>query len=62
LLDENYVPVRSVGLLNIPGLIGLMPVGLRMLWRGKNPPVIPHSVDKVEEVRKIYSRSEELRK
>lgn len=62
MLDENYVPVRSVGFLNIPGLLGLMPVGLRMLWRGKNPPVIPHCVDKVEEVKKIYSRSEEFRK
>lgn len=62
LLDENYVPVRSVGFLNLPGLIGLMPVGVRMLLRGKNPPVIPHSIEKSEEVRKIFSRSEEFRK
>jgi hypothetical protein len=33
-----------------------------MFWRGKNPPIIPHCVDKVEEVRNIYSRSEEFRK
>ncbi|MBI5814874.1 MAG: succinate dehydrogenase iron-sulfur subunit [Nitrospinae bacterium] len=62
LLDENYVPVRSVGFFNIPALLDLLPVGIRMFIRRKNPPVIPHSIEKVEEVRKIFSRFEELRK
>jgi succinate dehydrogenase / fumarate reductase iron-sulfur subunit len=61
-LDENYLPLRSAGFLNLPGLLSLMPVGLRMLRRRKAPPLIPHSIDKAEEVRKIFSRFEELRK
>lgn len=62
LLDENYTPVRSVGFFNLSGLVSLIPVGLRMLMRGKNPPIIPHKIDKAEEVRKIFSRFEEYKK
>jgi succinate dehydrogenase / fumarate reductase iron-sulfur subunit len=62
LLDENYLPLRSAGFFNLPGLLSLMPVGLRMLLRRKNPPLIPHSIDKVDEVKKIFARFEELRK
>jgi succinate dehydrogenase / fumarate reductase iron-sulfur subunit len=62
ILDENWAPIRSVGFFNIAGLLSLIPVGLRMLARGKNPPLIPHGIDKPGEVRKIFSRFEELRK
>jgi succinate dehydrogenase / fumarate reductase iron-sulfur subunit len=62
LLDENYLPLRSAGFFNIPGLISMMPVGIRMILRGKNPPIIPHSIDKVDEVKKTFARFEELRK
>ncbi len=62
LLDENYLPLRTVGFFNIPGLLSIMPVGLRMMWRGKNPPMIPHYVDKVGEVNNIFARFEEFRK
>jgi succinate dehydrogenase / fumarate reductase iron-sulfur subunit len=61
-LDENYLPLRSAGFLNLPGLLSLMPVGLRMLRRRKNPPLIPHSIEKVDEVKRIFGRFEELRK
>ncbi|VAX24039.1 Succinate dehydrogenase iron-sulfur protein [hydrothermal vent metagenome] len=61
-LNENYLPPRSVGFLNIPGLLSLLPVGIRMLMRGKNPPLIHHSIDKVDEVKKIFSKFEEYRK
>jgi succinate dehydrogenase / fumarate reductase iron-sulfur subunit len=60
-LDENYLPVRSVGF-NPIGLLSIMPVGLRMLIRRKNPPIIPHSIEKVDEVKRIFARFEELRK
>jgi hypothetical protein len=33
-----------------------------MLRRRKNPPLIPHKIEKVDEVRSIFSRFEELRK
>jgi succinate dehydrogenase / fumarate reductase iron-sulfur subunit len=62
LLDENYLPARSVGFLNLPGLLSLAPVGLRMILRGKNPPLIPHSIDKLDEVKRTFARFEELRK
>lgn len=63
LLDENWLPVRSVGLFNLPGLLSIMPVGIRMFMRGKNPPIFPHGIDsdKVGEVRKIFARFDELR-
>jgi len=60
-LNENYLPPRSVGFFNIPELIGLIPIGLRMLMRGKAPPIIHHSIDKVEEVRSIFSKFEKYR-
>ncbi|MBF0169585.1 MAG: succinate dehydrogenase iron-sulfur subunit [Nitrospinae bacterium] len=62
LLDENYVPIRSVGFFNLAGLLSLAPVGLRMLARGKNPPFIPHSIEKAGEVRAIFAKREELNK
>ncbi len=61
-LNENYLPARSVGFFNIPGLLSLMPVGIKMLMRGKNPPLIHHSIDKVDEVRRIFSKFEEYKK
>jgi Fe-S oxidoreductase len=62
MLNENWLLLRSVGFFNIPGLLSLVPAGLRMLLRGKTPPIIPHSIDKVDEVKKIFARFEELRK
>jgi succinate dehydrogenase / fumarate reductase iron-sulfur subunit len=61
-LDENYLPLRSVGFFNIPGILSIVPVGIRMLLRGKNPPIRPHSIEKVDEVKKTFARFEELRK
>ena len=62
LLDENYLPLRSVGFFNIPGILSIMPVGIRMLLRRKAPPIVPHAIDKVDEVKKTFARFEELRK
>jgi len=61
-LDENYLPLRSVGFFNIPGILSIMPVGFRMLLRGKNPPLKSHAIEKVDEVKKTFARFEELRK
>jgi succinate dehydrogenase / fumarate reductase iron-sulfur subunit len=61
-LNETYLPLRSVGFFNLPGLFSIMPVGVRMMLRGKNPPMVPHTIEKVDEVKKIFSRFEELRK
>ncbi|MDH5477820.1 MAG: succinate dehydrogenase/fumarate reductase iron-sulfur subunit [Nitrospinota bacterium] len=61
-LNENYLPIRSVGFFNIPGILGVMPVGIRMMLKRKAPPILPHWIDKVGEVRRIFKRFHELRK
>jgi succinate dehydrogenase / fumarate reductase iron-sulfur subunit len=62
ILNEGYLLLRSVGFFNIPGLLSLLPGGLRMAMRGKTPPILPHTIDKVDEVKKTFARFEELRK
>ena len=53
-LNENRIPVESMGFFNIPGLLSLIPVGLRMLLKGKVPPVIHHSIEEVDDVKRIF--------
>jgi succinate dehydrogenase / fumarate reductase iron-sulfur subunit len=53
-LNENKIPVESMGYFNIKGLFELLPVGLRMLLKGKVPPIIHRSVDDVKDVRRIF--------
>jgi len=58
-LNENIIPVESVGFFNFRGLFDLLPVGLRMLFKGKNPPVFHKSIDEVEDVKRIYMELDE---
>jgi succinate dehydrogenase / fumarate reductase iron-sulfur subunit len=53
-LNENIIPVESVGFFNAKGLFDLLPVGLRMLFKGKNPPILHKSIDDVDDVKRIY--------
>ena len=53
-LNENELPVKSMGLTNIKGLLSIMPVGLRMLMRGKNPPIFHHPIEEMDNVKKIF--------
>lgn len=62
LLNENYVPFRSVGFFNLDGILSLIPVGIRMFIRGKNPPILPHVIDKIGEVRAMFRRFNDYRK
>lgn len=55
-LDENRLPVQSVGMFNIKELVQLMPVGLRMLVHGKMPPVIHRPIPGIENVRRLFAR------
>ncbi len=55
-LNENYIPVKSMGFFNISGLLSLMPVGVRMFMKGKNPPILPHLIEKFGEVKKMFGR------
>jgi len=53
-LNENMIPVQSVGMSNIKGLMEIMPVGMRMFLRGKNPPLMHHSIEEMDQVKKIF--------
>jgi succinate dehydrogenase / fumarate reductase iron-sulfur subunit len=56
ILNENYLPVASVGFANLPGLLGLIPVGIRMFLRGKNPPLIHHAIKELDDVKRIFKK------
>ncbi len=53
-LNENQLPVESMGYFNIKGLLELVPVGLRMLLKGKIPPIIHKSIEDVKDVKRIF--------
>jgi len=53
-LNENKIPIESMGYFNIKGLLDLVPVGLRMLLKMKIPPIIHKPVDDVKDVRRIF--------
>ena len=57
-LNENLIPVESVGIFNIKGLFDLLPVGLRMLLKRKVPPIIHRSIDEVQDVKRIFEELE----
>ncbi len=53
-LNETTLPVESIGFFNFKGLFELLPVGLRMLFKGKIPPLIHKSCDDVKDVKRIF--------
>ena len=53
-LNENQLPVESMGFFNIKGLLDLVPIGLRMLLKGKIPPIIHKSIEDVKDVKRIF--------
>jgi len=58
-LDELKLPVKTVGMTNIPALLSFAPVGLRALTHGKLPPLMHRSIENVENVRRLFRRLEE---
>ncbi len=62
LINENYIPPRSLGFFNIPALIGILPVGIRMMIRGKMPPLLPHTIEKFDEIKRMFGRFKEYLK
>ena len=57
-LDELKLPIKTVGLLNLPGMLNMAPVGLRALLKGKMPPIMHKMLPNVENVRRIFKRLE----
>ena len=58
-LDELRLPVKTVGITNIPALLAFAPVGWRAMTHGKLPPLIHKSVEDVQTIRKLYRRLEQ---
>ena len=57
-LDELKLPVKTVGMFNMPALLNFAPVGLRALMKGKMPPIIHKMLPGVENVRRIFRKLE----
>ncbi len=57
-LNENTVMPKSFGYLNIPKLLSIVPVGLRMASAGKLPPLIHKKIGSIKKVQKIFDKLE----
>src|SRR3989338_8180121 len=53
-LNENVIHIKSMGIFNIPGLLSLIPIGIMMFLRGKNPPIIHKHIDEMDDVKRIF--------
>jgi succinate dehydrogenase / fumarate reductase iron-sulfur subunit len=58
-LNEALLPVKTVGITNLPGLMSFLPVGLRALTHGKMPPLIHQNIENVQNVRKLVKKLED---
>ncbi len=58
-LNEALLPIKTVGITNIPALMSFLPVGIRALTHGKMPPMIHHNIENVENVRKLVKKLED---
>ena len=55
-LDELRLPIKTVGMFNLPALMNFAPVGLRALMKRKMPSIIHRSVPNVRNVRRLFKR------
>ena len=60
-LDELRLPIKTVGLFNLPALLNFAPVGLRALLKGKMPPIFHKLLPDVERVRRIFKKAQSER-
>lgn len=58
ILDERRLPLKTVGLTDLKGMLHMAPTGLRMLLKGKMPLIHPHIKD-VDELQRIAHKVEE---
>ncbi len=57
-LNELMLPIKTLGMFNLPAMMSMAPVGLRALLRGKMPPLFHKSVPEVEKVRRLVKKVE----
>ena len=58
-LDELRLPLKTFGMLNLPALMSLGPVGLRALVKGKMPPMFHEMLPGVENIRRMFKRQKQ---
>ncbi|HCG91396.1 MAG TPA: succinate dehydrogenase [Dehalococcoidia bacterium] len=61
-LDELKLPVKTVGMFNIPALLSYVPVGIRSLRRGKLPSIFHKKIYEVEKVTHLVKKLEKANK
>jgi len=64
LLDEPMLAVRTLGLRNLPRLVGMIPLVLRSFLRGKLPVFGPlhRPIARIHHIRRIFRRTRQMRK
>jgi heterodisulfide reductase subunit C len=61
-LDEGRLAIESEGLLNLPGLLKLLPTALRAIAKNKAPiPYVHHRRPGAQAIRHIVEKAEEKR-
>ena len=60
-LDELRLPVKTVGMFNIPALLSFVPIGLRAMTHGKLPPLLHKSVANVQNIRRLFAKVNQSR-
>ena len=60
-LDELKLPVKTVGMFNIPALLSFVPIGLRAMTHGKLPPLLHKSVTNVQNIRRLFNKVNQSR-
>ena len=58
-LDELRLPIKTVGMTNVPALMSFLPVGIRALTHGKMPPLTHENIEDVEGFRRTFEKVEE---
>jgi len=57
-VNELMLPIKTLGMFNLPAMMSMAPVGLRALLRGKMPPLFHKPVPEVEKVRRLVKKVE----
>ena len=55
-LDELRLPIKTVGMTNLPALMSFLPVGLRALTHGKLPPLVHKNIENVQNLRQLFRK------
>ncbi|MCL0028641.1 succinate dehydrogenase iron-sulfur subunit [Dehalococcoidia bacterium] len=58
-LDELRLPIKTHGITNIREMLKLVPLGIRAQFAGKRPPIFHKSIVGVENVRRIFRKTED---